>query len=264
MGGSPALVHGDGTSLWVLTHHEDFARGVVGCFLSRGRLAHPRLVRCGFGTRTVDTAFDALCDRLVALSRAHRALSSRTGVYTRKRRRTARLRVEGYIHISRPPSAPHDCFRSQQCPTTAASKRMAFGRRVHRLFALVVRERLRRTKRSRPRCRRRVERSAAGTCGRTRRLAGHGRLGGRFADERRGRAKRRAEQQRIVGKSRKWWLRGERRRRLRGERRRRFPELRARHMERRGCVRALDRLPAGNLRRRRSNSVERPPLHALS
>jgi len=28
--GAPVIVHGDGTSLWTLTHHEDFARGFVG------------------------------------------------------------------------------------------------------------------------------------------------------------------------------------------------------------------------------------------
>src|SRR5690606_2804442 len=28
--GRPVVVHGDGTSLWVLTHHQDFARGFVG------------------------------------------------------------------------------------------------------------------------------------------------------------------------------------------------------------------------------------------
>jgi nucleoside-diphosphate-sugar epimerase len=28
--GAPVVVHGDGTSLWVLTHHRDFARGFVG------------------------------------------------------------------------------------------------------------------------------------------------------------------------------------------------------------------------------------------
>jgi nucleoside-diphosphate-sugar epimerase len=28
--GLPVIVHGDGTSLWTLTHHEDFARGFVG------------------------------------------------------------------------------------------------------------------------------------------------------------------------------------------------------------------------------------------
>jgi nucleoside-diphosphate-sugar epimerase len=33
--GLPVIVHGDGTSLWTLTHHEDFARGFVG-LLGRG------------------------------------------------------------------------------------------------------------------------------------------------------------------------------------------------------------------------------------
>jgi len=28
--GQPVIVHGDGTSLWTLTHHSDFARGLVG------------------------------------------------------------------------------------------------------------------------------------------------------------------------------------------------------------------------------------------
>jgi nucleoside-diphosphate-sugar epimerase len=34
--GRPVVVHGDGTSLWTLTHHEDFARGLVPL------LGHPR------------------------------------------------------------------------------------------------------------------------------------------------------------------------------------------------------------------------------
>jgi nucleoside-diphosphate-sugar epimerase len=36
--GKPVVVHGDGTSLWTLTHHEDFARGFVPL------LGHPRTV----------------------------------------------------------------------------------------------------------------------------------------------------------------------------------------------------------------------------
>jgi nucleoside-diphosphate-sugar epimerase len=36
--GKPIVVHGDGTSLWTLTHHEDFARGFVPL------LGHPRAV----------------------------------------------------------------------------------------------------------------------------------------------------------------------------------------------------------------------------
>ena len=39
--GKPIIVHGDGTSLWTLTHHVDFARGFVGL------LGHPRDRRRG-------------------------------------------------------------------------------------------------------------------------------------------------------------------------------------------------------------------------
>ena len=40
--GKPVIVHGDGTSLWVLTHHEDFARGF------NGLLGNPRAIGEGF------------------------------------------------------------------------------------------------------------------------------------------------------------------------------------------------------------------------
>jgi nucleoside-diphosphate-sugar epimerase len=33
--GKPVVVHGDGTSLWVLTHHRDFAKGFVGLLGNR-------------------------------------------------------------------------------------------------------------------------------------------------------------------------------------------------------------------------------------
>jgi nucleoside-diphosphate-sugar epimerase len=36
--GKPIVVHGDGTSLWVLTHHRDFAKGFVGL------LGHPKAI----------------------------------------------------------------------------------------------------------------------------------------------------------------------------------------------------------------------------
>lgn len=36
--GKPVVVHGDGTSLWVLTHHRDFAKGFVGL------LGHPKAI----------------------------------------------------------------------------------------------------------------------------------------------------------------------------------------------------------------------------
>jgi nucleoside-diphosphate-sugar epimerase len=40
--GKPVVVHGDGTSLWTITHHEDFARGFVPL------LGHPRAVGDSF------------------------------------------------------------------------------------------------------------------------------------------------------------------------------------------------------------------------
>ena len=40
--GKPVIVHGDGTSLWVLTHSEDFARGFVGL------LGHPQSIGHAF------------------------------------------------------------------------------------------------------------------------------------------------------------------------------------------------------------------------
>jgi nucleoside-diphosphate-sugar epimerase len=36
--GKPVIVHGDGTSLWTLTHHRDFARGFVGLLGNDGAL----------------------------------------------------------------------------------------------------------------------------------------------------------------------------------------------------------------------------------
>jgi nucleoside-diphosphate-sugar epimerase len=38
--GKRVIVHGDGTSLWVLTHHEDFAKGFVGLLGNQGAIGH--------------------------------------------------------------------------------------------------------------------------------------------------------------------------------------------------------------------------------
>jgi nucleoside-diphosphate-sugar epimerase len=46
--GKPVVVHGDGTSLWTLTHHEDFAKGFVPL------LGHPRTVGDTFGITSDD------------------------------------------------------------------------------------------------------------------------------------------------------------------------------------------------------------------
>ena len=45
--GKKVIVHGDGTSLWVLTHHRDFAKGFVG--LLGNPHAHWRRVSHHFG-----------------------------------------------------------------------------------------------------------------------------------------------------------------------------------------------------------------------
>jgi nucleoside-diphosphate-sugar epimerase len=38
--GKKVVVHGDGTSLWVLTHHEDFAKGFVGLLGNNHAIGH--------------------------------------------------------------------------------------------------------------------------------------------------------------------------------------------------------------------------------
>ncbi len=38
--GQPIIVHGDGSSLWVVTHVEDFARGFVGLIGNPQALGH--------------------------------------------------------------------------------------------------------------------------------------------------------------------------------------------------------------------------------
>ena len=38
--GKKVIVHGDGTSLWVLTHHEDFAKGFVGLLSNHHAIGH--------------------------------------------------------------------------------------------------------------------------------------------------------------------------------------------------------------------------------
>jgi nucleoside-diphosphate-sugar epimerase len=63
--GQPVLVHGDGTSLWTLTHHEDFARGFVPL------LGHPR---------TVGEAFHITSDDVLTWDQITAALAAAAGV----------------------------------------------------------------------------------------------------------------------------------------------------------------------------------------
>ena len=59
--GKPVVVHGDGTSLWTLTHHEDFARGFVPL------LGHPRVIGEAFHITSDDVlTWDQITHALAA------------------------------------------------------------------------------------------------------------------------------------------------------------------------------------------------------
>jgi nucleoside-diphosphate-sugar epimerase len=63
--GQPVVVHGDGTSLWTLTHHRDFARGLVPL------LGHPR---------TLGEAFQITSDDVLTWDQIANALAAAAGV----------------------------------------------------------------------------------------------------------------------------------------------------------------------------------------
>jgi nucleoside-diphosphate-sugar epimerase len=63
--GKPVVVHGDGTSLWTLTHHADFARGFVPL------LGHPR---------TIGEAFHITSDDVLTWNQIAEALAAAAGV----------------------------------------------------------------------------------------------------------------------------------------------------------------------------------------
>jgi nucleoside-diphosphate-sugar epimerase len=66
--GKPVVVHGDGTSLWTLTHHLDFAQGFV------PMLGHPR---------TIGEAFHITSDDVLTWNQIARSLASAAGVEAR-------------------------------------------------------------------------------------------------------------------------------------------------------------------------------------
>lgn len=62
--GKPVIVHGDGTSLWVLTHHDDFAKGF------NGLLGNPR---------AVGETFHITSDELLTWNQIHEILARAAG-----------------------------------------------------------------------------------------------------------------------------------------------------------------------------------------
>jgi nucleoside-diphosphate-sugar epimerase len=66
--GRPVVVHGDGTSLWTLTHHSDFAQGFVPL------LGHPR---------TIGEAFHITSDDVLTWNQIAQALAAAAGVTAR-------------------------------------------------------------------------------------------------------------------------------------------------------------------------------------
>jgi nucleoside-diphosphate-sugar epimerase len=79
--GKPVVVHGDGTSLWTLTHHLDFARAFVGL------LGNPR---------AVGEAFHITSDEWLTWDQIHRMLADAAGVATE------------LVHVSSETIAAHD------------------------------------------------------------------------------------------------------------------------------------------------------------
>ena len=68
LAGQPVIVHGDGTSLWTVTHHDDFARAFVPL------LGHPR---------TYGEAFHITSDDVLTWDQIARALAAALGVTAR-------------------------------------------------------------------------------------------------------------------------------------------------------------------------------------
>jgi nucleoside-diphosphate-sugar epimerase len=68
LAGKPVIVHGDGTSLWTLTHHDDFARAFVPL------LAHPR---------TIGEAIHITSDDVLTWNQIAEALAAALGVTAR-------------------------------------------------------------------------------------------------------------------------------------------------------------------------------------
>jgi len=63
--GKPIVIHGDGTSLWTLTHHKDFAKGLIGL--------------CGC-EKSIGEAFHITSDEYLSWNRIYELLGEALGV----------------------------------------------------------------------------------------------------------------------------------------------------------------------------------------
>jgi nucleoside-diphosphate-sugar epimerase len=63
--GKPVIVHGDGTSLWTITHSEDFAKGFIGLFGHQQAIGH---------------AFHITSDELLTWDQIYQAVGAAVGV----------------------------------------------------------------------------------------------------------------------------------------------------------------------------------------
>jgi nucleoside-diphosphate-sugar epimerase len=66
--GEPVIVHGDGTSVWTITHSEDFAKGFVGLFGHQQAIGH---------------AFHITSDELLTWDQIYQAVAAAAGVEAR-------------------------------------------------------------------------------------------------------------------------------------------------------------------------------------
>ena len=66
--GQPVVVHGDGSSLWTITHSEDFAKGLVGLFGHQQALGH---------------AFHVTSDEVLTWDQIYQAVAAAAGVEAR-------------------------------------------------------------------------------------------------------------------------------------------------------------------------------------
>ena len=87
--GKPVVVHGDGTSLWVLTHHRDFAKGFVGLLGNR---------------RAIGESFHITSDEALSWNQIAHELARAAGVAGRDRPRPVGNHGDLFPQVGRRPA----------------------------------------------------------------------------------------------------------------------------------------------------------------